>query len=327
MENPEVSVDNTSPEDDTKKKSGVLSKLNTQLTTGVDAYAKSMAQVAGFTRVSNVAFVTIAIIFNLTTMSISIALRPRLEEIKDNFESCPDRWLQKQGHLMYDWNVCTFVIVAIASVHMLLKSFKVYADFFDPFDGFFQCAQLKDEKKNEDYNYSRDLYPEDLKELQKKDGETIFMPYRLNMSVDSKNLSDSVKSQKTKEITWKNSFKCFLWRSTGAFMKCLEAFLITTSPLLPTIMWAYFYVFPFDTLNSLLHGKHEGTDDYFYDEAWRNCVPKHTDQVYNNITVMMIAGISSAWLLCVADFGKNPANVAISFYNSVARYFKFDTQE
>ncbi|KAK3253724.1 hypothetical protein CYMTET_37059 [Cymbomonas tetramitiformis] len=210
-------------------------------------------------RDAKVTFIGIAVLLNVASIIISASLISRFDEIKSDFESCPEAWLRKQGRIIYDWNVCTIVILTICSVHTLLKYSAFYAKLFDPMDAIYEC--------------------------------------------DVSNGS-----------TWEY-WKCVFKRIGGTFMKCVESFLYVSSPLLPTITWAYFYIFPFDTLNSLLHGKIEGTDEYNYNETWRGCVPKHTDDVYNFTIALVSMTALSTWLMTMADFGKNSANVCTKLWN------------
>ncbi|KAK3243076.1 hypothetical protein CYMTET_47218 [Cymbomonas tetramitiformis] len=203
------------------------------------------------------AYVLLSSLLNFAVIGISAFLQKRFDEIKKDFGSCPDRWLEKQGRSIHDWNVCTTVVLCVHAVHVLLKYLSAYYErLFDPASVAYKC-DTPGEKAS-------------------------------------------------------NSVKCGLFKAASVFLKCVESFLYVASLILPTITWAYFNIFPFDTLNSLLHGKIEGTDEYNYNEVWRSCVPKHTDDVYNVTTAMTVMGLCSLWLVVVADFGKNRSKICLA---------------
>ncbi|KAK3242592.1 hypothetical protein CYMTET_47751 [Cymbomonas tetramitiformis] len=129
---------------------------------------------------------------------------------------------------------------------------------------------------------------------------------------------DSGENGNVKFWSW-TRWKVILYKILTVFLKLTESFLAITSILLPTVMWAYFYIFPFDTLNGFALAKHEGTSDYLYSEAWRTCIPKHTDDVYNALVPMMVCSVMSAFLLHLVDFAKNPAKAILWFFHEMRK--------
>ncbi|KAK3251696.1 hypothetical protein CYMTET_38957 [Cymbomonas tetramitiformis] len=238
----------------------------------------------------------LGILFHIVAVICSGLVLKRVLDVKNDFQSCPDAWLNKQGNLMKDFGISTFCFLVFALFHLGVKA--VWIDY----DRIFDCT----------YALFRVAYAEHEEEAVRAKSDITDEEYWVGQNKRYECAKQGVGPARrfflfcnTRKSTG-SPVGYTLYKYTSVVCRTVETFIMLACVLLPTIMWAYFYIFPFDTLRAFAYGKLLNDPNHYYEQIWRDCIPVHTDEIYNKTAVMLVSAVSAQFLWRIVDFGKNP---------------------
>eukprot|EP00854_Cymbomonas_tetramitiformis_P000321 gene321-584_t len=222
----------------------------------------------------------LGILFHIVAIICSALVLKRVLDIKDDFQNCPDAWLNKQGNLMKDFGISAFCFLTFALFHLGVKA--VWIDY----DRIFDCT----------YALFRVAYAEHEDELVRTSAKTADEEYWVGQNKRYECAKQSVGSARSfflfcntrKKTGTKVGYT--LYKYASVMCKTVETFIMMACVLLPTIM---------------------------------DCIPVHTDEIYNKTAVMLVSAVSAQFLWRIVDFGKNPGKAflwSLSVYGTNSYY-------